>query len=100
MLEKLCYFLKNRVKIKIFGASRRHIRGSKHLEGGDPPPEKSSRRSAPRLEGGDPPPQIFNFEGGDFKFEGGDLSKFFFEGGDPPPHPPPLWKTLDTDAVN
>ena len=60
---KLVYFLENGVKnrnfwrkIEIFGASRRHISGSEHFEGGDPPPQKFFRRFAPALEGGDPPP--------------------------------------------
>ena len=90
MGENIQIFLENRGKIQIFGASRRHIRGSQRLVGGDPPPPKSSFW---HLWGGIPPHQFQILWGGILSFMGGDLSNFCFLGGDPP-HPPPVGKTL------
>ena len=95
-------FLENRVKncnfrrkIEIFGTSRRHRRGSKHLVGGDPPQKIFFRRFAPALVGGGSPPTNFGFYGGGFwVLWGGDLSEKFFMGGIPPPSPP-QWETLN-----
>ena len=59
---KLVYFLENGVKnrnfrrkIEIFGASRRHISGSEHFEGGIPPLKNFSGASRRHLRGGIPP---------------------------------------------
>ena len=78
-------FLENRVKncnfrrkIEIFGTSRRHRRGSKHLVGGDPPQKNFSGASRRHLWGGDPPPLISDFMGGDFGFYGGGICPKIF----------------------
>ena len=94
-------FLENRVKncnfrrkIEIFGTSRRHRRGSKHLVGGIPPKKFFSGASRRHLWGGIPPTNFGFYGGGFWVLWGGICPKIFLWGGIPP-RPPPQWETLE-----